>query len=241
MKAEKTGKKRLVKKRAKKVAGRTKVSSSDSLSLPVLNTQGKEVEQIKLSGQVFDGKVSEALIRQAVVTYLSNQRKGLASSKTRGEVSGGGTKPWRQKGTGRARVGSIRSPLWRGGGVTFGPKPRSYYRDLPKKMRSAALKSALNAKLRDKEIVILSDLKVNSHKTKDFFKIIRGLKLDRVKVRLVVEKLEPNIKLATANIKEVLMAKASDVHTIQIVDCKRLVLTKSALRNLEERVKKCLS
>ncbi|NQT28836.1 MAG: 50S ribosomal protein L4 [Candidatus Omnitrophica bacterium] len=241
MKAKKISKKSRVKKSAKKKVGKKTIVAPNGLSLPVLSTQGKEVEQIELEKCVFDGKISEALIHQAVVTYLANQRKGLASTKTRGEVRGGGKKPWRQKGTGRARVGSIRSPLWRGGGVTFGPKPHSFYKDLPQKMKTMALKSALNAKLRDKEILILSDLKIGSHKTKDFSKIIKSLKLDQTKVRVVVEKLESDLKLATGNMKKVLLAKASDVHATEIIDCKRLVLTKNALRDVEERIKKCLS
>ncbi|MCK4912781.1 MAG: 50S ribosomal protein L4 [Candidatus Omnitrophica bacterium] len=224
----------------KKVAKKTTVAPK-SLSLPVLSIQGKEVEQIELEKKVFDGKISEALIHQAVVAYLANQRKGLASTKTRGEVKGSTAKPWRQKGTGRARVGSIRSPLWRGGGVTFGPKLRSYYKELPQKMKTMALKSALNAKLRDKEILILSDLEISSCKTKDFSKILKSLKLDGVKVRVVVGKLESNLKLATRNIKKVLLAKASDVHTKEVIDCKKLVLTKQSLKDMEERVKKCLS
>ncbi len=223
-----------------KVTGKKKGVKTGWFCLPVLSAQGKDVGQIELEKRVFDGKISEALIHQAVVTYLANQRKGLATSKTRGEVRGGGIKPWRQKGTGRARVGSIRSPLWRGGGVTFGPKPRSYYKDLPQKMRTMALKSALNAKFRDKEILVVSDLKITSHKTKDFSRIVKSLKLDGVKVRLVVEELDSNLKLATGNIKKVLLARASDVHTTEVIDCKRLVVTKSALRRIEERVKKCL-
>ena len=234
------------KKKTTKKVGKTKArkkvvaAGPDDLSLPVLNIQGKEIERIELEKSVFDGKIREALIHQAVVTYLANQRKGLASSKTRGDVSGGGRKPWRQKGTGRARAGSSRSPIWRGGGVTFGPKPRSYYRNLPQKMRILALKSALNAKLRDQEILILSDTKVESHKTKEFYQIVKNLKLEGVKIRLVVDKLEPGLKLASRNIKKVLLAKASDVHTTEVIDCKRLVLTKNALREIEERVKKCL-
>ena len=241
MKAKVNSKKKTAKKNTKKKVGKKVTVAASSLSLPVLSAQGKEVEQIELEKRVFDGKISEALIHQAVVTYLSNQRKGLASTKTRGDVRGGGIKPWRQKGTGRARVGSIRSPIWRGGGVTFGPKPHSFYKDLPQKMKIMALKSALNAKLRDKEILVLSDLKIASCKTKDFSKIFKSLKLDGVKVRLVVETLESNLKLATRNIKKVLLAKASDVHTTEIIDCKRLVLTKNALRDVEKRIKKCLS
>lgn len=240
MKTKAISKKKKVKKSTKKKVSEKTVALPNSLSLPVLSTQGKEIEQIELEKRVFDGKICEALIHQAVVTYLANQRKGLASTKTRGEIRGGGIKPWRQKGTGRARVGSIRSPLWRGGGVTFGPKPRSYYKDLPQKMRTMALKSALNAKFRDQEILIVSDLKITSHKTKDFSRIVKSLKLDGVKVRLVVEELDSNLKLATGNMKKILLARASDVHTTEVIDCKRLVVTKNALRQIEARVKKCL-
>ena len=241
MSAKATNKKKEIKKSIKKKVSEKTTAIQSSLSLPVLSTQGKKVEQIELEKSVFDGKISEALIHQAVVTYLANQRKGLASTKTRGEVRGGGKKPWRQKGTGRARVGSIRSPIWRGGGVTFGPKPHSFHKDLPQKMKTMALKSALNAKLRDKEILILSDLEITSHKTKDFSKIVKSLKLDGVKMRVVVGKLESNLKLATGNMKKVLLAKASDVHATEVIDCKRLVLTKDALRDVEKRIKKCLS
>ena len=227
--------------RKKKIVKKVVAAEPDNLSLPVLNTQGKEVERVELEKCVFDGQISEALIHQAVVTYLANQRKGLATSKTKGEVRGGGRKPWRQKGTGRARVGSIRSPLWRGGGVTFGPKPRSYYRNLPQKMRVLALKSALNAKFRDQEILILSDAKIDSHKTKEFYQIVKNLKLEGAKMRLVAGKLEPNLKKAARNIKKVLLARASDVHATEVIDCKWLVLTKNALREIEGRVKKCLS
>jgi large subunit ribosomal protein L4 len=211
-----------------------------NLELGVFDNRGKEVEKLKLDGQVFDGKVSQALIHQAVTAYLANQRKGLAAAKTRGQVRGGGTKPWRQKGTGRARVGSIRSPLWEGGGVTFGPSPRSYYKELPKKMKVTALKSALNAKLANAQIVILSDLTLSSHKTKEFTKIMQNLKLGGQKVRVVVEKIENNPKLACRNLERIGLSKASDIHTTDVVNCKKLVLTKRALIEVQERVKKCL-
>jgi len=173
----------------KKVVKKSTKKEVISSELSVLDTKGKEIEKVKLDKGVFDGKVNTALIQQAVVAYLANQRKGLAATKTRGQVRGGGAKPWRQKGTGRARVGSNRSPIWRGGGITFGPRPRSYYQDMPKKMRALALKSALNAKLRDKQILIINDLVVSSPKTKDFIKTVSGLKLVVQKVRFGVESL----------------------------------------------------
>ena len=209
-------------------------------TLGVFDIKGKEVGKIELDSKVFDGKVNSSLIHQAVVAFLANQRKGLAKTKTRGQVRGGGRKPWRQKGTGRARVGSIRSPIWRGGGVTFGPVNRSYHKDLPKKMKVLALKSALNLKLSENQILIIDDLEVKSHKTKDFAKILDNLKLGGQKVNVVLEKLENDTKLSSRNIKKAQLAKASDVHTTEIIDCKKLVLTKKALEEIQKRVKKWL-
>lgn len=199
------------------------------------------VDRVELDPQVFDGQINEALIHQAVVIYLNNQRKGLASTKTRGEVKGGGRKPWRQKGVGRARVGSIRSPLWRKGGVVFGPHPRQYYKDFPKRMRILALKSALNAKLRDKEIMILEDIKMDTHKTKEFFQILKNLKLVGEKIRLVVEKIDRNLKLASRNVEKVSVEPMATLTTYTSLDCKKLVFTRSALIGLQERIKKGLN
>ena len=213
---------------------------SPGQTLSIFNIKGKEVEKYGLDLKVFDGKVNPTLMHQAVVTNLANKRKGCASTKTKGEVRGGGKKPWRQKGTGRARVGSSRSPIWRGGGVTFGPRPRSYRKDFPKKMKVLALKSALNQKFRDQKILILDNFSLDSHKTKKTAEVLSKLKLSGEKIRLVLEMIENNSRLATRNIKKVLIAKASNVNTTEVLDCKRLVLTKKALQEVEERVKKCL-
>ncbi len=214
------------------------ISQIMQLDFPVFNIQGKEVERITLNHQVFDGKVNLVLIQQAVVTQLANQRKGIALTKTRGNVRGGGRKPWRQKGTGRARVGSSRSPIWRGGGVTFGPQLRSYNKDFPKKMKIQALKSALNAKLKDQQILIIDDLSIDVPKTKFFFEIINNLNINNFKMRFVVEAFANNLKLATRNIKKVFLAKVSDVSTKEIIDCDRVILTKKTLRKIEERISK---
>ncbi|MDP2923909.1 MAG: 50S ribosomal protein L4 [Candidatus Omnitrophota bacterium] len=211
------------------------------MNIDVVNVQGKIVDTIELDPFVFDGKVNSELIHQAVVTYLSNQRKGLACTKTRGEVSGGGRKPWRQKGTGRARAGSTRSPLWRKGGITFGPKPHSFYKDFPKKMKISALKSALNSKANDKEIIVLDNLDVSSGKTKDFFKIVQNLKLDNAKLRFVVSILGDNLKRAYRNIKSVGIGTARNLNTYDALDCKNIIFTKAALLDVQERVKKCLA
>lgn len=210
------------------------------MEISVLNIQGEEVDKIELDSFVFDGKVNTSLIHQTVVTYLSNQRKGRACTKTRGEVQGGGKKPWRQKGTGRARVGSIRSPLWRGGGIIFGPKPKSYHKDLPKKMKNSALKSVLNAKLNDNEMLVLDNLKVDSHKTKEFAKIVKNLKLSKIKSKFVVENLENNLRLSLRNIKDVEVEVAKNLNAFSALDCRRLVFTKNGLREVETRIKKRL-
>ncbi len=229
------------KKKTAKTAKKKSDKQSLNLNLAVLNTQGKKVGDLDVDAKVFDGRVNMSLMHQAVVIYLANQRKGLAKAKTRGEVSGSGAKPWRQKGTGRARFGSIRNPVWRGGGVSFGPKNRCYYKNLPKQMKALAVKSALNTKLKDDQLLLLDSLKLSSHKTKKFSEIVAKLKLNNQKARFVVEELEDNLKLATGNIAKVEIAKASNLHVAEILDCNKLVLTKNALRIVEERVKKCLA
>lgn len=204
----------------------------------VLDLKGKKKESLDLDSKVFDGKVNKALMHQAVVTYLANQRKGLAKTKTKGEVSGGGRKPWRQKGTGRARVGSSRSPLWKGGGVTFGPRPHSFRKDLPKKMKVLALKSALNAKVKDKELLVLDTLEVSTHKTKDFAKIVKSLKLDKIKSRFIVEGMDNNLKLSCRNLEKVNLNSAVSLTTYEALDCKNIIFTKDALGKVTQRIKK---
>ena len=144
----------------------------------VLNTSGKKVSEMSVPKEIFAYPVKEHLLYEAVVSFRANQRQGTASTKTRAEVKGGGRKPWRQKGTGRARAGSIRSPIWRKGGVTFGPKPRSYYYSLPKKAKRNALRSVLSMKLAEKQLLILKTLELKEPKTKDGAKLLEALKLD---------------------------------------------------------------
>lgn len=207
------------------------------MTLKVLNTKGDKIKNIELDEKVFDGKINALLIQQAVVAYLANQRKGLASAKTRGEVSGGGRKPWRQKGTGRARAGSIRSPLWKKGGVVFGPKPHSFRKDLPKKMKLLAFKSALNAKLKDEEILLLDKIALATPKTKEFIEILNNLNLKGIKTRLVVSAADANIKRASRNISNLDIQTAKSLTTIEVVDCKKIVFTCDAIKEVEERCK----
>jgi large subunit ribosomal protein L4 len=209
------------------------------MKVRVLNVNNEE-DMVELDNKIFDGKVNNTLVHQAVVTYLTNKRRGLAFTKTRGEVRGGGRKPWRQKGTGRARVGSIRSPLWRGGGVVFGPKPKHYYSHFPKKMKVLALKSALNAKLKDKELIVLDNLEVSSYKTKEFLKIIDNLKLKGIKVKFIVKELTDNLKLSSRNLKNVDIEIAANLNVYNILDCEKLIFTRDALAEVENRIKKGL-
>lgn len=210
-------------------------------SLPIYNTSGKEIDKLDLDNKVFDGKVNSAVIYQAVLNYRANTRQGTAATKTRGEVSGGGKKPWRQKGTGRARVGSIRSPLWRGGGIIFGPHPRDFTYLLPKKIRVAALKSSLNAKLNENNIIMLDAIAVEQPKTKEVMKILSGLKHEipnlNSKILLLSDKFDEPLKRAAANIPFLEISLAKDTNAYQVLNAKKVIITKEGLKQLVNRLK----
>lgn len=208
------------------------------IALPVYNTEGKVVDNVKLDPHIFDGKVNTAAIYQAVCAYRACQRKGLASTKTRGEVSGGGRKPWRQKGTGRSRVGSIRSPLWRGGGVVFGPHPRDFSYHIPKKLKLLALKSALCAKLNESNILVLDNFGVEKTKTKEAAKIFSHLKIKPLKnLLLLLDKMDDNLKLVLRNIDFLEVNLAKNTHAYEIMKHRKLIITKDALSGLTARLK----
>lgn len=211
----------------------------ESLTLPVYNTEGKEIDKIKLDAAVFDGQINRDAIYQAVVAYRAAQRKGLASTKTRGEVSGGGVKPWRQKGTGRARAGSIRSPLWRHGGVTFGPLPRDFSYALPAKIKQAALKSSLRAKIKENNLLVLEDFNLREPKTKEATSILNNLKIAPKKsTLLLLNKPEKNIKLAFRNIDSLKVNLAKDTHAYEVLSARKLIVTRDGLGILAARLKK---
>jgi large subunit ribosomal protein L4 len=212
----------------------------EAITLPIYNIEGKEVDTVRLNSSVFDGTINTSAIYQAVCSYRSNQRMGLASTKTMGEVSGGGRKPWRQKGTGRARVGSIRSPLWRHGGVVFGPHPRDFSWKLPNKIKSLALRSALSAKIKENNFMVLDNLKIETGKTKEAMKIFSNLKIrpPKIKTLLLLDKIDRNLKLALRNISFVNVNLAKDTHTYEILAHKMLIITKEGLKELTERLKK---
>jgi large subunit ribosomal protein L4 len=216
----------------------------EAITLPIYNTEGKEIDTVELNSSVFDGNVNTAAIYQAVNAYRANQRKGLASTKTRGEVSGGGRKPWRQKGTGRARVGSIRSPLWRHGGVIFGPHPRDFYYKLPNKIKLLALKSSLNAKVKENNFIVLDSLKLEKPKTKEANRIFSNLKVVSQKdnkpapTLLLLDKLDENLKRALRNIGFLSVNLAKDTHAYEVLAHRKVIITKEGLKGIIHRFKK---
>jgi len=212
----------------------------EAKTLPIYNAEGKEIDTIELDAKVFDGVINTAVIHQVVTAYMANQRRGLASTKTRGEVSGGGRKPWKQKGTGRARVGSTRSPLWRHGGVVFGPHPRDFSYKVPQKIKTLALKSSLNVKLKENNLIVLDGLKLDKPKTKEAAKIFAQLKLNNLKsgrVLLLIDKFDEILKAALRNISFLNIGKAADTNTYEVMSNKKLVITKDGLRELTNRIK----
>ncbi len=215
----------------------------EPITLPIYSIEGKEIDKIELNASVFDGSVNSEAMYQVVNCFRANQRKGLAATKTRGEVSGGGKKPWKQKGTGRARVGSTRSPLWRHGGVVFGPHPRDFYYTVPQKLKSVALRSSLNLKVKENNVVVIEDLKIGSKKTKEAATIFKNLKLNQQKahahpsVLLLLTKFDDNIRLALRNIAFLDVDIARNAHVYEVMSNKKLVITKDALLELTKRLK----
>lgn len=206
------------------------------LTLPVLNISGKEVEKIHLPEEIFGKTVNTGVLHQAVVAYQTSLRQATVSTKTRGEVSGGGVKPWRQKGTGRARVGSIRSPLWVGGGTTFGPHPRNFEQTLSPKIRKTALRESLKVKFQDKNLICLQDLKDSLSKTKEFAKILANLKL-RGKTLGVLDGSDGNVVRVTRNIPFLDLMRARDVNAYAVLRHQNFLVTKTGLQVLLERIR----
>jgi len=207
-------------------------------NINVINIKGEKTDSLKLNDKVFDGKTNKALLQQVITMYLANQRTGSAKVKTRAEVRGGGRKPWRQKGTGRARVGSIRSPIWTGGGVTFGPQPKNWHYQLPKKMKRAALISSLNARLNEKAIVVIDEIKLESHKTKELADILKRLKLNSCKLTIISNNPDDNIKKASRNIKNVDLVRAEEITAHQVILNDKILAEKAALEKIEKQAVK---
>lgn len=201
-------------------------------NVSVYNMEGKEVGKMDLNDAVFGVEINEHLVHMAVVQNLANKRQGTQKAKTRSEVSGGGRKPWRQKGTGHARQGSTRSPQWKGGGVVFAPTPRDYSFKLNKKEKRAALKSVLTSRVQDNKLIVLDELKLDAIKTKDFKKVMDNLKVDKAMV--VIGQQDENVILSARNLPRVNTAVAENINVYDILKGDTLVLTKDAVAKIEE-------
>ncbi len=194
---------------------------------------GSQIGDVELSDDVFGVEVNTHVMYEAVKNYLANQRQGTQSAKTRSEVRGGGRKPWRQKGTGRARQGSIRSPQWVGGGVVFAPKPRDYSYKLPKKIKRLALKSALSSKVEDNEIIVVDSLVLDKPKTKDMIKVLSNLKAGK-KTLVVMPERDENVILASRNIPGVKTTYVNTINVYDILNCDSFLITRDAVNKVEE-------
>ncbi len=201
-------------------------------NVSVYNMEGAQVGSLELSDAVFGADIKEQLVHQAVVTYLANQRQGTQSTLTRSEVSGGGRKPWRQKGTGNARQGSIRSPQWTGGGIVFAPKPRDYSKKMNKKERRAALFSVLTDKVNNDNLIALDAMKFDEIKTKNFVQVLNNLKADDALV--ILSESDKNVILSGRNIPAVKVITTDSINTYDVLRHKKLIATQDALKKIEE-------
>jgi len=192
------------------------------------------IGKISLRDDIREDYPKQGVIHDAVINYLANQRQGTAATKTKGLISGGGKKPWKQKHTGRARAGSIRSPLWRGGGTVFGPQPRDYSYKLPKKIKRLALLTAFHKKLSSGEVVIIDNLSVEKPKTKEMVSILKNLGLDHKSVLIVLPEKDDNIMRSARNIPGVSVTRTSDLNTYNVLANNMLLMTKEAAAKLEE-------
>ena len=198
----------------------------------VYNMDGKEVGTIELNDAVFGVEVNEHLVHMAVVQQLANKRQGTQKAKTRSEVSGGGRKPWRQKGTGHARQGSIRAPQWAGGGVVFAPVPRDYSFKLNKKEKRAALKSALTSKVQGNSLIVVDELKFDEIKTKNFVNVMNNLKVEKGLV--VIPENDANVVMSARNVAEIDTTLVNTINVYDVMKAKTVVLTKDAVAKIEE-------
>ena len=199
----------------------------------VYNMQGEIVEQIELSENIFGIEINEHVVYEVVKNQLANKRQGTQSTKTRGEVRGGGRKPWKQKGTGRARAGSTNSPIFVGGGIAFGPKPRDYSYKVPKKVRRLALKSVLTSKVQENEIIVIDHLDFNSPKTKDMVNLLARLNADK-KALIVMDEKNINVIKSSKNIPHVETALVNTMNVYDILKYNSFIITKDAVRKVEE-------
>lgn len=205
--------------------------------IQVVNRENQPVGKLDLSEAVFAAKVEKHVLWEAVQSHLANKRRGTASTKTRADVSGGGIKPWKQKGTGRARAGSNRSPLWYKGGVVFGPHPRDFSWELPKQIRRQAMRGALTAKFSDGSLVVLDELALDQAKTKLMAQVLKNLNL-KGRTTLVLDKANETVRRSGQNLKALHVLNPQNVNTYSILNCDHLLMTKAAVSWIEENLSK---
>lgn len=202
-------------------------------TIDVMNIKGDKVEQLDLNEKVFGIEVNEHAVYEAVKNHLANRRQGTQSALTRSEVRGGGRKPWRQKGTGRARQGSIRSPQWKGGGIVFAPKPRDYSYAIPKKVKRLAMRSVLTSKVNEKELIVIDDIAFDAIKTKQAVDVLKALGAQK-KALVLLDKVDENVIKSFRNIPYVKTAQATNTYVYEILRHDSLIATKAAISKLEE-------
>jgi large subunit ribosomal protein L4 len=204
------------------------------MELGVLSIRGQE-QSITVSDANFDTEFKEGLIHQVVTAYLAGARAGTVAQKNRSDVRGGGKKPWRQKGTGRARAGTIRSPIWRSGGVTFAARPRSYEQKVNRKMYRMALKSILSELIRRERLVVIDEIKVEQPKTKELINKLKQLNIN-TDVLIVTNEIDTSLELASRNIHTIKICQTTEVNPLNLIQHERVIITADALKNLEERL-----
>ena len=204
------------------------------MKVDVINISGKVVDSIKLEEKVFKIKSNASVVRQAVLSELSNLRQGTHSSKNRSAVRGGGKKPWKQKGRGVARAGTIRSPLWKGGGVVFGPDPHDYNKKLPKKMSKLARRSVLSKKLQDNELIVVDSIEINSKKTSDFIGFMKDIDILGKKALILVDSFQENLVLSSRNIRNVHIENVRNVSVYDLLDSEIILVDKQGVSVIEE-------
>lgn len=207
------------------------------MKLDIIDLNGKKVKDVNLDKNVFGIEVNDVVLKDAIVLGRAALRQGTHKAKTRAEVSGGGRKPWRQKGTGNARQGSIRAVQWVGGGIAFGPVPRDYSKKQNRKERKLALKSAYTYKAKNKDIVVVDKLSFATPKTKEFVNVLKALDLEGVKTLVIVHEYDENVILAARNLKNIYLETASEVSVLDIVNAKKILVEEASLEDIKEVLK----
>ncbi len=206
------------------------------MKLNILNNDGSEGKAVTVDKSVFGIKPNESVIHQAVITELANERQGTHASKNRSKVRGGGKKPWKQKGRGVARAGTIRSPIWRGGGTVFGPQPHDYKTKISKKMKRLARRSVLSFRVDNGDILVVDEISISSPKTKEFIEFLKILNISGKKVTILVASLSENLFLSSRNVPNIYLVEATSASTYDLLDCEKLLFDKAGLALLNKKL-----